>query len=197
MYRDGKTYDEIDKVIIDIYNDYNIHKFPLDEVDICNKLSVALIPYSEFSQEERKLLEKKSKQGFFVKESKEQPPTIYYNDLLDSKGAIRFTIFHELKHYVFDDEDDSEDDLADYFARHFMCPTAYIMLKGLDSTNEIVSFCGMSLEAASYAVSRIRNRIKKFNYDLFDYEIPLIRQLEPILLETHKYKIIERGDSMN
>ena len=26
MYRDGKTYDEIDKVIIDIYNDYNIHK---------------------------------------------------------------------------------------------------------------------------------------------------------------------------
>ena len=71
MYRDGKTYDEIDKVIIDIYNDYNIHKFPLDEVDICNKLSVALIPYSEFSQEERKLLEKKSKQGFFVKESKE------------------------------------------------------------------------------------------------------------------------------
>ena len=197
MYRDGKTYDEIDKVIIDIYNDYNIHKFPLDEVDICNKLSVALIPYSEFSQEERKLLEKKSKQGFFVKESKEQPPTIYYNDLLDSKGAIRFTIFHELKHYVFDDEDDSEDDLADYFARHFMCPTAYIMLKGLDSTNEIVSFCGMSLEAASYAVSGIRNRIKKFNYDLFDYEIPLIRQLEPILLETHKYKIIERGDSMN
>ena len=98
---------------------------------------------------------------------------------------------------MFDDEDDSEDDLADYFARHFMCPTAYIMLKGLDSTNEIVSFCGMSLEAASYAVSGIRNRIKKFNYDLFDYEIPLIRQLEPILLETHKYKIIERGDSMN
>lgn len=65
--------------------------------------------------------------GFFVKESKEQPPTIYYNDRFGSKGAIRLTIFHELKHYVFNDENDDDDDLADYFARHFMGPTPYLM----------------------------------------------------------------------
>ena len=89
MYRDGSVYDEIDKVIFDIYQDYGIKTFPVDEVEVCNKLGVALVPYSAFLREEGKLLIKKSELGFFVKESKEQPPTIYYNDRFSSKGAIR------------------------------------------------------------------------------------------------------------
>ena len=76
MYRAGSVYNEIDKVIYDIYQDYDIKTFPVDEVEVCNKLGVALVPYSAYSREGRKLLKKKSKMGFFVKESKEQPPTI-------------------------------------------------------------------------------------------------------------------------
>lgn len=191
MYRDGKVYDEIDKVIIDIYLDYDIKTFPIDPVDVCNRMGVALIPYSEFGRAGCKLLSKKSLHGFFVKESKEQPPTIYYNDRLESKGAMRFTILHELKHYVYDDDNDDADDLADYFARHFMAPTAYLMQKGLDSTNEIVSFCGMSMEAAKNAYMNIVSRRKRYGMDLFDYEVSLIDQLDPILMETFTYDIIE------
>lgn len=93
---------------------------------------------------------KKSKLGFFVKATKSTPPTIYYNDTIESEGAIRFTIFHELKHYVFEDDDDEDDDdedddLADFFARYFMCPIPYLLLKKIDSQNEIVSFCGASI----------------------------------------------------
>ena len=194
MYRNGSVYDEIDKVIFDIYQDYDIKTFPVDEVDVCNKLGVALVPYSAFSQEDRKLLKKKSELGFFVKESKEQPPTIYYNDLYGSKGAIRLTIFHELKHYIYNDENDDDDDLADYFARHFMGPTPYLMQKGFDSPNEIVSFCGMSMEAAINAYSNIVSRRNKYGMDLFDYEVPLIKHLEPVLMETFKHDIIETID---
>ncbi len=194
MYREGKTYDEIDKVIIDIFLDYDIKSFPLDEKEICNKMGVALVPYSEFPEKEQALLEKTSQHGFFVKESQEQPPTIYYNDRFSSKGAIRFTIFHELKHYVFNDASDAEDDLADYFARHFMCPTSYILLKGLDTPNEIVSFCGMSMEAAIYAYTGITNRKKKYKMNLFDFEVPLIEHLEPVLLEIHNYEIIDKDN---
>ena len=57
--------------------------------------------------------------GFFVKATKSTPPTIYYNDTIESEGAIRFTIFHELKHYVFEDDDDEDDDLADFFCKIF------------------------------------------------------------------------------
>ena len=191
MYRDGKTYDEIDKVIIDIFRDYNLKSFPLDEIDICNRMGVALVPYSEFGRIGMRLLRKRTPHGFFVKESEEQSPTIYYNDCCESKGSIRFTIFHELKHYVYDDKSDDKDDLADYFARHMMCPTPYIMLKCLDSPNEIVSYCGVSVEAAENAYRSIVNRRRKYGMNLFDYEVPLIEHLEPVLLETFQGEIIK------
>lgn len=94
MYRSDAIYDEIKNVIIDIYIDYGIKTFPIDEKEVCKKMGVALIPYSEYEGDEFKLLQKKSKLGFFVKATKSTPPTIYYNDTIESEGAIRFTIFH-------------------------------------------------------------------------------------------------------
>ncbi len=191
MYRDGNVYDEIDKVIIEIYKDYGFKSFPLDPFEVCEKLGVRLVAYSESPRKIRRFLVKKSKYGFFVKESKEQPPTIYYNDGLESKGAIRLTIFHELKHYIFNDDNDDDDDLADYFARHFMGPTAFLIQKRLNSPRKIELFCGMSMEAAKNAYSNIVSRRKKYGMDLFDFEVPLIECIEPSLMEIFSGDIIE------
>ena len=49
----------------------------------------------------------------------------------------------------------------------------------------------MSLEAAIYAYTSIVNRKRKYGINLFDYEIPLIEHIEPVLLETFKGDIIE------
>jgi len=68
MYRDGIIYDEIDKVIIDIYMDYDIKTFPIDEIEVCKKMGVVLKPYSGFPWNGRVLLRKKSQQGFFIRE---------------------------------------------------------------------------------------------------------------------------------
>ena len=67
MYRSGYVYDEIDKVIIDIYLDYNFTSFPLDEREVCSKLGVDLVAYSEFPADKQLLLMKKSKRGFSLK----------------------------------------------------------------------------------------------------------------------------------
>ena len=67
MYRDGKIYDEIDKVIIDIYMDYNIISFPINEEEVCKKMGVSLVPYSCFSENGIGLLHKKSEYGFWLK----------------------------------------------------------------------------------------------------------------------------------
>ena len=68
------------------------------------------------------------------------------------------------------------------------------MQKGLDSTNEIVSFCGMSMEAAMNAYSNIVSRRNKYGMDLFDYEVSFIEHLDPVLLETFQGDIIETLD---
>lgn len=191
MYRSGSEYDELDKLIYSIYDDYGINKFPIDEKELCRKMKIALVPYSAFSDEAKKLLQKKSNHAFFVKESKENPPMIYYNDAFGSEGAIRFSVFHEIGHYICEDEDDSKDDLADYFARHFMCPTAYLMLKGIESPNEIVAFCGVSFEAACNASANIANRKKKLGFKLFSHEKEFIKNIDPLSLRL--YELTEKG----
>lgn len=181
MYRrSSETYDEIKKVIIQIYLDYDIKEFPIDEELVCKKLGVALIPYSEYREEEKLLLLKRSKHGFYVKGSIGRPPTIYYNDEYDSEGAIRLTIFHEIKHYVFNEDSDDEeyDDLAEFFARYFLCPIPYLMIKGIETVNEIVSTCHVSFEAAGNVSSNIINRKRTYGNKIFDYEIPLLQHLD-------------------
>ncbi len=148
-------------------------------------MGVALVGYSSMPEEFYYLLKKKSMYGFFVPETRENPPTIYYNDMINSKGLQRFTVFHELKHYVFEDENEEEDDLADYFSKYFMCPIPYLLLKNIDSPNEVVSRFGTSLEAAGYICANVNNRRNKYGYRIFDYEVELIEHLEPILLEIY------------
>lgn len=185
MYRNGSIYDEIAKTVIQIYLDYGISSFPIDEGEVCRKMGVSLIGYSEMPIEGRKLLMKRSIYGFFAPETRLTPPTIYYNDLLESGGAKKFTIFHELKHYVYEDDNDNDDDLADYFAKYMMCPIPYLILKNIRTPSEVVSFCGSSYEAAVNVVSNINNRKKVYGYRLFDYEVSLIKLLEPVLLEVY------------
>ncbi len=180
MYRDSEIYDEIKKIVIQIYLDYDIKVFPIDEKLICRKLGVALIPYSEYNETEKLLLLKRSKHGFFVKASKDRPPTIYYNDEYESEGAIRLTIFHEIKHYVFDEDsgDEEYDDLAEFFARYFLCPIPYLIIKGICTVNEIVSNCHVSLKVAGNVSSNIINRKRVYGNKIFDYEIPLLQHLD-------------------
>ncbi len=194
MYRSSEIYDGIKKTIIEIYLDYEIKGLPIDEADVCRKMGVALLPYTSFRKEERNLLLKKSKHGFYVPGTVDNSPTIFYNDLYASKGAQRLTIFHELKHYVYEDIDDEEDDLADFFARYFMCPIPYLLLKKIDTPNEIASVCGTSMEAAYNVYSNLRNRRKKYGYYLFDYEKPLIDHLDPVLLEVYSKE--KEGDDI-
>lgn len=38
MYRNGSDYDRTAQLVIDIYIDYNITSFPVDEKELCRKL---------------------------------------------------------------------------------------------------------------------------------------------------------------
>lgn len=187
MYRSSDEYEEIKKLVVDIYVDYNIREFPICEKGICRKLKVALLPYSLLIEKDfdaGKLLIKKSQYGFFTKGTAEMPPTIYYNDINATKEQQRFNIFHEIKHYVCEDENDDKDDLADFFSRYFMCPVPYLMLRKIDTVNEIASVCGVTIPVASNVASNIINRRAKYGNKLIeDYEIRLVNQLEPVLLE--------------
>jgi len=52
MYRKGCEYDEMAKIVIDIYLDYDIKTFPIDVRQVCQSMQIALIPYSFYANME-------------------------------------------------------------------------------------------------------------------------------------------------
>lgn len=188
MYRDGIFYDQMAKLAIDIFQDYNLTTFPLNEQEVCRKLGVPAIPYSAYNSEGQLILKKRSLFSFFCPPTKDTSPMIFYNDDLHdvgSPGDIKLNIFHEIKHYVDEDHDElpEDDDLADYFGKYLACPVPYLVVEGIRNPNEIVAAFGISYQTACYVASNVKNRMKKYGYKLFDYEKPLIKQLDPIYYE--------------
>lgn len=182
-YRTGREYDEVERVVAEVFCDYGFREFPLDEKMVCAKLGVRLVPYKEILGDKERLLNKRSEWGFFVKGSKENLPTIYYdNGFLKMHQSVRFTVFHELKHFVFEDTDEEQDDLADHFARCFMCPPAYFLLRGVSDPSELEEICDISREMAKNAYNQIVNRKAKYGYKLHDYEIDMVRLIDEKLL---------------
>lgn len=199
MLRSPKVYDELDKTIIDIYVDYGFNCFPLNEEHVCNKLGLRLMPYSAFSDEEMSILKKKSFFGFYPPESANHHPTIFYNDTADikSEGCKRQTIFHEIKHYVYDEYVDNpdEDDLAEHFGRYFMCPTPYLIIKDIVNPQDIVDIFNVSYSVATNVSKSVSNRKRNYGERIFDYEKPLIKLLDPDYYYSHISKEVIAFDN--
>ncbi|MDO4178274.1 MAG: hypothetical protein Q4D21_03695 [Phascolarctobacterium sp.] len=182
MYRQGSEYDEIAKKVIEIYIDYDFDEFPIKAQVVCNRICIELVPYSHFDEKERILLLKRSKYGFSYAK-KFYPIIVFYDSLSDLKsiGCIRTTVFHEIKHIVYADSEEfpEDDDLADYFAKYFMCPIPYLIAKEIYEVNDIVENFNVSYEMAKYISSSIKKRINKYGNKIFDYERSLINMLLP------------------
>ena len=180
MRRESERYHMLTIAIFDIYRDYGFCVFPIDVELVCKKMSVLLKRYSEYNKETQELFVKRSRYGFFARGWSKKPPTIYYNDKFGSIGAIRLTILHEIKHYVFneDSSDEEYDDLATFFARSFLCPIPYLMIKGIETPETIASHCLVSLEAANNVASNIQNRKKWYGNAIFGYEEDFLRFLD-------------------
>ncbi len=179
MYRRGKEYDRMAQLAIQLYLDYDLTEFPIDPEKLCDKLGILLVPYSAFSVEQQELLLKRSEYAFFVPMSLETQPMIFYNDMINSEGCIRLSIFHEIKHFVDEDdtEDPEDDDLADYFGKYLAGPVPYLVVFGINNPMEIVSKFGLSFKASGYLAQNVDNRTQKYGDKLFPYEKPLIRHL--------------------
>ena len=122
------------------------------------------------------MLRKCSPDAFFAPATKKTPPTVFYNDKVESYGRLRYNIFHEVKHFVNGDKDDGEynDNMADYFARYFMCPIPYLIEYGIDDELTIMSDHLVSLQAAQNTLKNVRNRRAAYGDKIFDYEKPLV-----------------------
>lgn len=181
MYRESRNYDEIAKLVIEIYQDYGLNTFPIKALILCERMQILTVPYSLLNDELLKLSLKKSKDGYCFP-LKYGPNTIFYNDNLDdviNAERIEFTILHEIKHIVCSESRDGnfENEMADYFAKYLKCPIPYLIVKGIDDPEEITKRFDVSWSVANNVSKNVVNRHSKYKDSIFSYEIPLLKTI--------------------
>lgn len=169
----NEEYEELDKLAIAIYLDYQLNRFPIDVMALSRNMGIQLIPYSAY-EEDMELLKKKSRDGFYCPRANK--PMILYNDRDFSERRIRVTIGHEIKHYVCEDTEDNpeKDPLATHFGRYLLCPTPILIYLGIDDVYTIMEMFDIGYEASGYALRAAENRRLRYKDRIFEYEKPLI-----------------------
>lgn len=171
-------YEEIKRIIVDIFICYGISCVPISGFEIASKMGIKVIPYSAIKAEKRHLLCVKSEDGFCV----ERNPGewfIYYNDL-NCYGRINNTIMHEIGHIVFDHSEDSE--LAEkevkFFAKFALAPPVLIHKFELSDPEQVQEYFDVSYEAACNALNYYKKWLQYGDKDYKDYELELLKQFE-------------------
>jgi len=168
-------YEEIKQIVVDLFVKYDIRCTPVNGFELAQKMGIKIIPYSSFQPDKRKLLLKKSMDGFSV----EKTPGewyIYYNDEQGYR-RINNTFLHEIGHNVLDHSEDSE--LAEkevkFFAKYALVPPVLVHKLKLDNPYAISDAFEVSLEAAFYAYSYYQKWLRCGRPDYTDYERTLLQ----------------------
>ena len=140
--------------IAEIYQKCNIRDFPIDCCAVVKALGFTLVSYGDLAEShaEYKRLCLYSSDAFTACGDM----MICYNHK-NSPRRIRFSLMHELGHYVLDTGDE---DKADAFASNILAPPAVIIERRLNSAEKISSFFDMSIAASNHAL------ISSLGYDV-------------------------------
>jgi Zn-dependent peptidase ImmA (M78 family) len=170
VFLSNDRYEEIKKIIIDLFVKYDISCVPVNGFELATKMGITIIPYSAKSG----LLLKKSEDGFCVEKEKNNW-FIFYNDN-KSYGRINNTIMHEIGHIVLDHSEDSElaEKEVNFFAKYALAPPALIHKLKLSDPYSIANIFEVSFEAACYAYSYYKKWLKYGSSDYTDYEVTLL-----------------------
>ena len=160
-------YDEIEALVVDTFEECDIHTYPIDAFFMVEKLHYILVPYTTLAKEELLKALETSNDGYSKVE--ENPFTglyqyvIYYNDMVSWGPRIIFTLLHEIGHCILghhDNQDDSlssiEEEEANHFAKYAIAPPPLIWLAECQNAEDIVATFHTSAEAGAYCYDFFR-----------------------------------------
>lgn len=168
-------YEEIKKIVVDMFERYNVNCIPISGFEIAIKMGVSVIPYSAFNEKKKLSAYKLSEDGFLVEKEKDKF-CIYYNDE-KGYGRINNTILHEIGHIIFDHLQDSElaEKEVNFFAKYALVPPVLVHKLKLDNPVDIANIFDVSYEAAYYAYSYYQKWLQFGSQYYKDYEIKLLK----------------------
>ena len=178
--------DEVKQDVADMFEECDIHTWPIDCFEIARKLHYVLRPYSSLSPEELIDAYNEDPDGFSKVEMNPETEmyqyVIYYNDATGNEGRIRWTIFHEIGHIYrghHDNPDDSNSEIeeaeADLFAKYAIAPPPPIRYLKITRPEEIQDTFCTSLEASFNIMDYFWKRVQYGPRNMESFEIQIIR----------------------
>lgn len=137
----------IKEKVVQVYKECGVRSFPVDCFAILNHYNLRTITYQEAKKNSPDLYTAISG---YSKDAFKFRMTIYYN-ASNANGRIRFTLMHELGHYVLGHTESTPDneDAADYFASQMLAPRVAINKHGCTTSEELHKLFGLSYAAAN------------------------------------------------
>ena len=133
--------------VFEVYKECDIRIFPIDCFEILEHYGLRIFDYQETKESNPELYDsilKYSKDAFRFRMS------VYYNSL-NTFGRIRFSLMHELGHFILEHSEETPDneEEADYFASNMLAPRIAIQEKNYKTAEEIHDYFGLSYAAAN------------------------------------------------
>lgn len=146
------TYEEIKIKVSNILEQYNIHSIPIDCVRLAEDMGFELKPYSKLSERKIKALKELSDGDGYTIDNIDTGQKILFYDDSACIGRQRFTILHEIGHYVLGHKEPSElaESEADFFAKYAIAPMPIICALNIDDYVDISEKFLTSSECAFY-----------------------------------------------
>lgn len=177
----NNRYEEIKRLVVCLYKECGIHTYPISYQEICKKMGIILIPYSELSERKQNAAKELSSDGFHLLiqdlHSGELVRLIYYNDS-NTRERIRWTILHEIGHIVLDHSEESElaESEANFFAKYALAPPPLVHAAGCKDFIDIMVKFDLSVTASLYTMSYYRKWLTHYGPSMYqEHEIAMLR----------------------
>ena len=154
------NYDNIRHATLSVFQDCDIHSFPINCFEILKAYHLITYPYSSLSGELRDYCMSYSNDALYYKDK------ICYNDM-QPKGRIYFSLMHELGHVILNHGDNPTPKMeqeANFFASHILAPRMAIHYSSCKNLNDVANLFGLTNEAAGYAFDDYRRWHRKALY---------------------------------
>ncbi len=154
MRLDDEVYEYIKSEVIDLFERYDVHCFPISGFELAMKMGIVLVPYSSLSRQKHICAKQISPDGFYF-EPGDGKEYIFYNDFF-GYTRVNMTVLHEIAHAVLGHYEGIDFEVreaeAAFFAKYAAAPPPLVHRIYPNDTQEIMESFDISYEAAFYAL---------------------------------------------
>lgn len=171
----SKRYNEIKRIVADLFEDYDVRTIPIDVFGLAEKMGIEIVYASKCSQN-CSVAVLKNVESCVAYNDVLQKYVVYIDDVNTRKKRQKFSLAHEIIHIVLNHETQSEknESEANFGAAYLLCPTSLTILSSDEelmlSAKGIRSIFDISLGLAEIAARHNKERLTNVRWGPADYE---------------------------